>query len=814
MKIDLHVHSKYSTRPSQWVLQKLGCHECYTNPQDLYKIARQRGMDWVTITDHNSINGCLEIAHLPRTFISEEVTSYFPEDGCKVHVLVYNIDQEKHREVQKLRENIFSLAAYLQQEGIPHTLAHPLWSVNGRLTVEHFEKLLLLFKNFEINGSRDDQLNLFLRRILGHLTPACYDQLIDKHGIVPGFPEPWRKNLTGGSDDHSSLTIGRIHTEVPGAASLEEFFTGLAHRQARINGRASTPLTLAHNIYSIAYQFYAHKMGLQGQARYNDFLNFLENALTPSAVPKCSRLVQVGYALFRKKTPAGNGHAPRPRFSFLDLVKEEISRFIQDDPQLKKFFHTWRGGANVGEEEWFEFIAQLANKLIQKFNQRLLEGISGAHLLDLFQSLTVIGVIYLLLLPYFAAFNSFSQDRHFSQEILSRFLSAAEAGLGQTGTKLAHFTDTFYEINGVALTLQKQVNEALLSGKPYVVITCDTGRHADSEGVKNFTPLGVWDLPEYREQKLFHPPILEMLRYCYEERFSRILAATPGPMGLAALFIARLLDLPIDGTYHTSLPQYAQYLTEDATIEDLMWRYILWFYNQMQTIYAPSSSTAAELAARGLDAARILTFPRGVDLYRFHPGKRNGILADRYQITAAALKLLYVGRVSKEKNLQMLARAFMTISAARPDVHLVVVGDGPYLEEMREVLAGYPCTFTGYLEGEDLAAVYAAGDIFVFPSATDTFGNVVLEAQASGLPVIVSDVGGPQENMLPGQTGLVIRPDDESELVAAVLSLIDDPARRQQMSQAARAYIENRSFSQAFQATWELYQAVSRSPLG
>ncbi len=125
------------------------------------------------------------------------------------------------------------------------------------------------------------------------------------------------------------------------------------------------------------------------------------------------------------------------------------------------------------------------------------------------------------------------------------------------------------------------------------------------------------------------------------------------------------------------------------------------------------------------------------------------------------LKLLYVGRVSKEKNLQMLVRSFITISESRPDVQMIVVGDGPYLEEMRQALADYSCIFTGYLDGEDLAAVYASSDLFVFPSTTDTFGNVVLEAQASGIPVIVTDAGGPQENMLDGQTGLVVKADDE-----------------------------------------------------
>ncbi len=113
-----------------------------------------------------------------------------------------------------------------------------------------------------------------------------------------------------------------------------------------------------------------------------------------------------------------------------------------------------------------------------KFNHRLLEGLSGAHFIDLFQSLTFLGIIYLMLLPYFAAFNSFSQDRHFSQEILSRFMQEA-AGPDTQTAKLGHFTDTFYEINGVALTLQKQVNEAQLTGKPYTVITCDTAGNPD-----------------------------------------------------------------------------------------------------------------------------------------------------------------------------------------------------------------------------------------------------------------------------------------------------------------------------------------------
>ncbi len=171
MRLDLHVHSKFSRRPSYWFLRKLNCPESWTEPLQLYRIARKMGMSLVTITDHNTIAGALEIAHLPDTFISEEVTTYFPEDKCEVHVLTLNINENQHRDIRKIRKNLFELVDYLNQEQITYVLAHPLFSINERLTLKHFEQLLLLFKNFELNGSRDEQQNRCLQHILSHLEP-------------------------------------------------------------------------------------------------------------------------------------------------------------------------------------------------------------------------------------------------------------------------------------------------------------------------------------------------------------------------------------------------------------------------------------------------------------------------------------------------------------------------------------------------------------------------------------------------------------------------------------------------------------------
>ena len=169
MKVDLHVHSRHSKRPSQWILQKLGCPESFTEPERVYRIAKEKGMSLVTLTDHNTITGCLEIAHLPDVFISEEVTTYFPSDRCKAHVLVYDIDEGIHQEIQKVRENIHDLVAYLQANRIVHALAHPLFAVNDRLTIDHFEQFLLLFRNFELNGARHEVQNRHLKR---HPLPA------------------------------------------------------------------------------------------------------------------------------------------------------------------------------------------------------------------------------------------------------------------------------------------------------------------------------------------------------------------------------------------------------------------------------------------------------------------------------------------------------------------------------------------------------------------------------------------------------------------------------------------------------------------
>ncbi len=174
-----------------------------------------QGLTHFTITDHNQLAGSLDIAHLPNTFLSEEVTTYFPEDRCKLHILVYRIDEAIHREIQSLRENVFELVPFLRSRGIFHVLAHPFFGVNDRLNPSHFERCLLLFNYFELNGARDGQLNILLRELLSRLRGKDLEKLADRHNLAPCGDQPWKKHLTGGSDDHSTLSLGRQYRRCP-----------------------------------------------------------------------------------------------------------------------------------------------------------------------------------------------------------------------------------------------------------------------------------------------------------------------------------------------------------------------------------------------------------------------------------------------------------------------------------------------------------------------------------------------------------------------------------------------------------------------
>src|SRR5450432_140228 len=253
---DLHIHSRFSARSEEWLFRRFDFPDSYSDPRDLYRLLRKRGMDFVTITDHDTIDGNLDIAGLDYTFISEEVTTYFPYDPCKLHLLVWGISEVQHSEIAALRENIYDLQSYLQKAAISHSVAHPLYSINGKLEASHLERLILLFKHFEgINGLRDALLSVLARELLSGLTPKKIEEMANRHNFRPTHAEPWKKIFTGGSDDHGGKFLASAYTETPGARSTKEFLQHICDGECVAHGEGGTPLALSHGFYNTVSRF-------------------------------------------------------------------------------------------------------------------------------------------------------------------------------------------------------------------------------------------------------------------------------------------------------------------------------------------------------------------------------------------------------------------------------------------------------------------------------------------------------------------------------------------------------------------------------
>ena len=793
-RCDLHLHSKFSDRSEDWIFRRFGFPDSYTDPRELYLLAKAAGMDFVTITDHNTIEGCLAFASFDDTFISEQVTTYFPQDTCKISLLVWGLSEGQHAEISCLRENIFDLQAFLQAESIAHAVAHPLYSINGKLSTAHLERLILLFQHFEgINGLRDALLSDLIRHILAQLTPAKLDEFANRHDLAPTHPEPWKKILVGGSDDHGGLFVGTAFTETPAASTPNDFLDHVWAGRCTAHGEGGTPLALSHGFYNTLSRFiqdrFTEKLGPSAGLVEKMFSRFMEG-LDPTE--------------FTLKEKAGfitQGVLSGKIFEFakpgnISLWRELSSYFARPEVKAKLA----REVADVTEPERRTFIMANAacEQLAFRFFEKFVHQIQSGNVIESIQAFASITPILVVLAPYIYAFHSQAPSRRWLREICRDFTGAIPRAL--QNRKRAWFTDTLEDVNGVSTTIRKMAAEAREAGEALVVVTSRGELTVDGLPIKNFKPIGEFELPEYELQKLSFPPILQMLDYIQRENFSEIIISTPGPIGLTALLAGKMLNLETSGIYHTDFPQYIRILTEDSYLESLAWKYMHWFYGQLDTIFVNSEQYRQSWIDRGVDAAKLRILPRGLDTALFTPGRNEPGFWKQFGSDGAGLRLLFVGRVSKEKDLDMLVQAFRNLRQEGVPVQLSIVGHGPYSAALAEMMP--EACFTGYLNGTELARAYASSDIFVFPSTTDTFGNVIIEAQAAGLPVIVSDAGGPRELVSHGVNGLITKALDVADFTAAIRRLAADERLRKAMGAAARRSVADRSWPSAFRKFW------------
>ena len=262
--------------------------------------------------------------------------------------------------------------------------------------------------------------------------------------------------------------------------------------------------------------------------------------------------------------------------------------------------------------------------------------------------------------------------------------------------------------------------------------------------------------------------------------------ATEGPLGWATLRAAKRLRLPVVSSYHTNFPHYLQ-TYKASFLESLCWRYLRWFHNNTLATLCPSNSTRQLIETKGFNNVGL--WSRGVDSYRFNPGKRDYEIRKSLGVGPDDILLSYAGRLANEKNLEMLFDAWQELAEV-DNCHLLLIGDGP-LRTRLQAKQLPRVIFAGYRYGEELATMYASSDLFVFPSLSETFGNVVLEAMASGLPVIAYNVQGPKDIVKERYTGLLVDEISPESLADAVREIVNHHRLMTKMGRQARAYAES-----------------------
>ncbi len=304
----------------------------------------------------------------------------------------------------------------------------------------------------------------------------------------------------------------------------------------------------------------------------------------------------------------------------------------------------------------------------------------------------------------------------------------------------------------------------------------------------------------YPHYRIALPGQKRLFRSLDRFRPNLIHVSSPTLVGYQAMRYARLNDIPAVAAYHTDFIAYFKYYGFNFA-ENVGWGYLRWFYNQFDAILAPSQSTRRMLRLQGF--RNVILWQRGVNTELFNPKWRNR----QNKIP----RLLFVGRIVKEKDVDDLAAAYLLLNKNAKKCDLIWIGDGEYRAELQQRLPD--CRFAGYLHGDDLAREYANADLFVFPSTTETFGNVILEALSSGLPVVTVDKGAVKDLVEDGKTGHVTAANDPAQLAAAVDVLLNDEKKRLQFARNARQYALNFSWDSINGKLLDAYKKLLSYPV-
>jgi len=816
LRVDLHCHDRNSDVPDELLGRILGVRETWLTTDELLSTLHASHVDLVTITNHNNARSCWELLDRGIEVLpAAEWSCHMPDFGTGFHVLAYGFTPAQEARLTVLRRDIYRFAEYCAQEDIPTTLAHPLHfhAPQGTPPQEMMDRLGLLFERFEVfNGQRDVWQNLLTATWVEGMDEETLQAMSRRAKLpVDGFcRNPLVKRLMGGSDDHFGMYAGSVGTylHVPNLAARlaagetcprlalealrsgatapygspceEEKLTGalldyacqlvlhmedpgllrvLFHR-----GEASDKmlaLAVANGVFELRRHNVTMELlgtihrALHGQDPSLKVRLFTNKAFRPLVaklhdIAKARRAGPDAFqAALSETVPAvfrelGGVLTERVRGKFEGRNAISLGDFsdrLEIPTHFRALFGTESAGGRDGSRNLGEIVDGLPFPLL---------------------SAAVLGG------AVFAAHSVLNLDRPFIEGF------AAKLGKFQNPRRALWMTDTFGDKNGIARVLETALEEIRRRNLPIDIVVCSSTLE-EGPHLRVVRPMAEFSLPFYEGQDLRVPDPVELHRLFLEGGYDRILSSSEGPMGLCGLLLKYAFNVPLFAFLHTDWLDFARrrlHLGEAAL--DRFRRVLRSWYKAHDGVFSLNRECRDWLLSPDMGIA-----PERIhDTAHWAEGGFEPISEARREdlfpgVASDDPVLLFAGRLSEEKGVLDLPAILESVRAVHPKTKIVFCGTGPAEDTLRARIPDG--VFLGWTPKETLAACYSAADFLVLPSRFDTFGCVVLEAMACGLPVLAYDCKGPRDLVEHGLSGfLASRPEALAAHAAAALT---DPVR-------------------------------------
>ena len=772
-RCDLHLHSTASAANDEWYSREFGCPESFAAPHEQYALCKARGMSLVTLTDHDTIAGGLQLVDRPDFFLSEEVSAVFPEDGCQIHILAWNITIAQHDKLQAARPSVYAVVDVLRRENITHACAHPLFSPNWKLTVEALERIVTLFPILEgTNGLTDRRLELDLVALLKGLDLPARAAIAARHGLAAAATNTI---LVSGSDSHTSRQCASCFTSVDGdVVGPREYLDHVASGRAERHGESASLDVMSMTVGRVSYGF-LNARKIETPAYRDPFLDLVD-------------------------VIGGREHGTdKPTGIRDELVRSFLIGAARNNVAI---------GTNL-ELDGDATASELSNALRSTHDgligyafEELVAGIGDLDMYRVLGALRDGAAAAATMVPFLFAANHFARQREQANQVLSAWQASPKP---PTHTCLAIFSDTLDHVDGVTSSVRRFARRARADGRSVKIPYCGASPPHDPIDGTVYVPLSKVSSQStslYEGIELHVPSPLATIDWLWRNDITHVELATPGPMGIVGLLGARLLRLPVTASYHTEVPELLRHLSTNPLLHRGARALAAWFYGSVDRVFTFSEMSRRRLIDLGVHAAKIEHVPVAVDPHEFSPAHICAEVLDSLGCGRRERIVLTVGRLSREKNLPMIIEAITQLQdRAHPPV-LVIVGDGPERECLELLCKDKPyVVFVGLQHGEPLKRLFATAHMFVFASRIDTLGLATMEAMTSGTPVLVPSDAAIAELVVHGRSGYCYE-FGVAGLVQTLGEVLDSPTRHAEVATNGRQVMVDRWDQSRFADIW------------